>query len=210
MSNLFPNSPILSLATNEKLQAVITPASVAGNKKKKAKAHRRQQRRKRGSKQDDTVIAMIGENKRVKLPKNKRRSEKANNYKALVKKMKKQTIDTADKKQKKKGKLTNKANKKQGKNSDAKNSGILPEERAYKRSLRLNRKDHALREESQVARKEVKMNLVETLNNMQKEATQKRKLAIIQGPLPEERAYRESIGHDPDAFLNPTGTSDFV
>lgn len=202
MSNLFQNSPILSLATNEKLRVqgavIITPTAI--NTKKKGKAHRRQQRRKRAPKQDDRLVAMLGENKRVKLPKKQRRAEKAN-YKALVKKMKKQTI-TADKTEKKKAKLPIKAIKKQSQISEPKNGGMLPEEKAYKRSLRLNRKDHALREESQVARKEVKKSLVDTLTSMQKEATQKRTMAIIHGPLPEERAYRESIGADPDAFLS--------
>jgi hypothetical protein len=50
-----------------------------------------------------------------------------------------------------------------------------------------------------VAREEVKMSLAETLRDMQKAAVEKRKLAMIYAPLPEEQAYQESI--DPDVFL---------
>ena len=181
-------------------------ASTAVNKKR-TKAHRRHQRRNRGSKQIDTIMMMVNDgNNRVKLPKEQRRADKKN-YKALVKKMKKQqSIAVAEKKKKKtkKTRTPNKASKeKQGKVSESKDNGILPEERAYKRSLRLNRKDHALKEGDKVARKEVKISLVETLRNMQKEAVQKRKLAIMHGTLPEERAYRQSIGQNLDDFLDP-------
>ncbi len=141
---------------------------------------------------------------RVKLPKEQRRANKKI-QKALSKKMKKQQIAIADKKRRKtKDKKPHQtSNVKQEKVSQSKNNDILPEERAYKRSLRLNRKDHALKEGDKVARKEVKISLVETLSNIQKEAVQKRKLAILQSTLPEERAYRQSIGQDPGDFLDP-------
>lgn len=205
MSNLFPNSAILSQEKPTQAAGVSSLASTAVNKKR-TKAHRRHQRLNRGSKQIDTIIMMVNDgNNRVKLPKEQRRADKKN-YKALVKKMKKQqSIAVAEKKKKKtKEKTPNKASKeKQGKVSESKDNGILPEERAYKRSLRLNRKDHALKEGDEVARKEVKISLVETLRNMQKEAVQKRKLAIMHETLPEERAYRQSIKKNLDDILDP-------
>jgi hypothetical protein len=208
MSNLFPNSAILSLSsmTEKPTQAAVVPsmASTAVNKKR-TKAHRRHQRRNRGSRPIDTIIMMVNDgSNRVKLPKEQRRANKKI-QKALSKKMKKQQIAIADKKRRKtKDKKPHQtSNVKQEKVSQSKNNGILPEERAYKRSLRLNRKDHALKEGDKVARKEVKISLVETLSNIQKEAVQKRKLAILQSTLPEERAYRQSIGQDPGDFLDP-------
>lgn len=100
-------------------------------------------------------------------------------------------LPTRKKKKKERAKKRNS----HGKKDDE--GGMLPEERAYKRSLRQNRKEHAKKVESEIA---VRTNLGE---KGKKEEEEKRRLKLMHGPLPEELAYRMSIGQQPDAYLDP-------
>jgi len=179
-------------AAMEKEQTTNRTKQQSSNKTKKAKAHRRRQQRKRRSKaeRDDTLMTIDGKNNSVKSTRKQSRSEKAN-YKRLVRTMKnEQNPATKQKKTKK-----TKANRKKG------SDGVLPEELAYKRSLRLNRKEHAKKAETQGVRSAVGSSLDEKIDNLKKEVAEKRQRTLLVGPLPEERAYRLSIGHAYDACL---------
>lgn len=190
MSNLFPNSPILADAPKQQ-----HPVSKATKKKK---AHRRRQQRKLKEADDEKGdLLTIGGAKRkgIQASTKKKRRADMKKYKALVKEIKMQNASDNKGNKKKKQKK-----KKEEKNVNNKEE-ILPEELAYKKSLRLNRKEHAKVSEALLSRQATHTLLVKKVDSLRKEAADKRRFLLIHGPLPEERAYRLSIGQQPDACL---------
>ena len=190
MSHLFPNSPNLLLSSVYKQTTKST---------KKSKAHRRGQKRSKRSPKssvdDDKVFIKVGDKTRVKASSLADLSK----YKALVEKMKQHARKNAADKEKKKKTLNAKKEKAFSKKES---KGMLPEERAYQNSLKLNSRNHAAKAETKATREQVEAALEEKLNGRKKEMEVKKKIIVLHCPLPEEAAYRESIGQHPDAYLN--------
>lgn len=157
----------------------------------------RKQLRKTKNEEEKLVVVIDnsdGTNAKFKSKsKSKRRTQNDLKYqKALADELMEQAKSDTKKKSKKKKKKDSQ-------------SCILPEELAYKDSLKLQQKNHAKIAEKVMERQQVH-HLVETkLSTMKQERDEKKRLLIIEGVLPEERAYRMSIGNNGDAaMIQPT------